>query len=251
MSFTTAGAASLPPQLAKIVAHSSHLLTAFIQLRERYALLHPMLFVEHVPKQYGSGRQARGFAILKSSLFLSCCQDIAKLVTDNHDTTPSIQRLMEKLRDTGVRYQFRKRHIESSRWSFAEPSTDPSMDEVYRAMALQEEDRYGKEFDRGYDEACLIWTTLQASPLLKDFRTIRDKITAHTELRLHNDAYKPIDIGTLGITWGDLKRTIDSMQQLVEHLGRITRDASFAWDHLDRMLATAGGDFWLNRDPLV
>jgi len=236
----------MSPQLDKIVAHSSHLLTAFIQLRERYALLHPMLFVEHVPKQYGSRKQARGFAILKSSLFLSCCQDIAKLTTDSYDNTPSIKKLMAKLQDESVRNQFRKR-LGVARGLPVEDEDDPVLAEAYRRMAQNDEAAYGAQFDQTYDEAVRLWQDMETSMVLKDFRTIRDKVTAHTELKLHNDEYKPVDIATLGITWGDLKRTIDCMQHLVELIGRLTRDASFAWDHLDRLLTAAGEDFWQDR----
>lgn len=246
MSFTTTGGAHTSPQFRKIVAHSSHLLTAFIQLRERYALLHPMLFVEHVPKQYGSWKQARGFTILKTSLFLSCCQDIAKLITDHYDDTPSIKKILAKLGDASVRAQFRKRYCDG-RSRFAEDDCDPTLADVYKQMALEDEVKDGREFDETYDQAVRLWEEMESSPLLKGFRTIRDKVTAHTEIKLHNDEYKPVDIGTLGIKWGDLQRIIVDMQQLVELIGRLTRDAGFAWDHLDRLLTAAGDDFWVDR----
>lgn len=40
----------MPTQIQKIEAHASHLLDAFITLRERYALLDPMLFDPDVPR---------------------------------------------------------------------------------------------------------------------------------------------------------------------------------------------------------
>lgn len=233
-------------QLIKIVAHSSHLLTFFIQLRERYALLHPMLFAEHVPKQYGSWAQARGFAILKSSLFLSCCQDIAKLATDNYDKTPSISKIMAALDDPFVRHQFRTRYGQG-RSSCAEDESDPGMAEVYRRMALEDEVRDGLEFDAKYTEAAGLWSKLSTSASLKSFRQIRDQVTAHTELKFTDGEYKPVDIAALGIKWGDLKSTIESMQHLVELIGQLVRDAGFAWESLDRMLAKAGNDFWCHR----
>ena len=73
----------MPSQVEKLRAHASHLLDAFPHLRERYAMLDPMLFVEDVPKTRGSGKQRRGFMILRHSLFLSCAQDIAKLALEH------------------------------------------------------------------------------------------------------------------------------------------------------------------------
>ena len=59
----------MPTQIEKLQASANHLLDAFIELREKYALLEPMLISEMVQKERGSGRQARGFEILKYSLF--------------------------------------------------------------------------------------------------------------------------------------------------------------------------------------
>lgn len=236
-------------QLTKITAHSSHLLTFFIQLRERYALLHPMLFAEHVSKQYGSWAQARGFTILKSSLFLSCCQDIAKLATDNHDKTPSISKIMTALDDPVVRSQFRTRYGQG-RSSCVEDESDPGMTEVYRRMALEDAVKDGLEFDAKYAEAVRLWGSLSASASLKGFRQIRDKVTAHTELSFTNGEYKPIDIAVYEIKWGDLKSTIEEMQRLVELIGQLIRDAGFAWESLDRMLIKAGNDFWCDRPAI-
>lgn len=237
-------------RVEKIVAHADHLLTAFIQLRERYSLLHPMLFHEHVPKQYGSFRQARGFTILKTSLFLSCCQDIAKISTDFHKDgkTPSIKRIMNQLLVDEIRGDFRRRYCEG-RPMFGSVDDDPALQEVYGRMTLDYAHQQGLEFDRNYELSKRCWEALEQSPAIQGFRTIRDTVTAHTEIRRHADSgiYRPVDIGELGITWGDLKRTIDAMQTLVELIGRLTRDASFAWDSLDRALNQAGSDFWADR----
>jgi hypothetical protein len=58
------------------------LLTEFIQLKERYALLHPMLFDNRVEFQHQVLKKRRGFDTLQRSLFLSCCLDIFKLTLD-------------------------------------------------------------------------------------------------------------------------------------------------------------------------
>lgn len=231
-------------QRAKLEAHASHLLTAFIQLRERYALLHPMLFTPHVPVQYGSYRQARGFAILKNSLFLSCCQDIAKLSTDNFDKTPSIKKLLASLEDDSLRAECRAEYcIERS--ALTDPDYGPGIVEALKGMAREEARRRGTEFDAKYLDAQAKWSALSISPTLQGFRTIRDKVSAHTEVRFVAEEYQLVDIGALGIKWGDLKTTIGQMQELVEVIGLLIRCSSFAWQSLDQMLAKAGNDFWI------
>ena len=80
----------MPTQIERLEGLASHLLDGFLALRERYALLEPMLFDSNVTANRGSGKQARGFSTLRHSLFLACVQDIAKLTTDADPKTPSV-----------------------------------------------------------------------------------------------------------------------------------------------------------------
>jgi hypothetical protein len=98
----------MPSQLERIQAHASHLLDAFIHLRERYALLEPMRHAD-VQKLCGSGHQLLGFQILRNALFLSCVQDIVKLSLDKDKRTPSLHNLVQKLTDASVHTKLRER----------------------------------------------------------------------------------------------------------------------------------------------
>lgn len=230
----------------KLAAHSSHLLTLFLQLRERYALLQPMLHDQQVCTDYGSWKQAPGFKILKSSLFLSCCHDVSKLSLDKYDHTPSIKRLMHHLEDDRVRDHFRNCYRANAR-----SAVDPELDAASRAIEEQYEEHYGTqrqaEFDMKYVEAVSRWKLFAASPRLKSFYDIRNKVTGHTQIHFNGKEYLPFDIATAGITWRDLREVIDEMQALVELLSNLIRDAGFAWSSLDKLLAKAAKDFWCER----
>lgn len=73
----------------KLKAHTEQLLDLFLQLKENYAFLEPMLFDRDVVSTYGSGHKARGFNAIKFSLFYACAQDLAKLAFDSDRRTPS------------------------------------------------------------------------------------------------------------------------------------------------------------------
>ena len=92
----------MPTNVEKVEAHAGHLLDLFLALRERYALLHPMLFSEKVVTDCGSGKQWRGFRTLRSSLLLTCAQDIAKLAADKDPRTPSIHTIAAALRNDSL-----------------------------------------------------------------------------------------------------------------------------------------------------
>lgn len=103
----------MPTQIEKMEAHAGHLLDVFIGLRERYALLHPMLFDQGTIGARGSGEQSRGFGILRRSLFLSCAQDIAKLSLDADERAPSILKIINALEDESLRRELEDRY---ARW---------------------------------------------------------------------------------------------------------------------------------------
>jgi len=234
----------MPSQREKLEAHSSHLLDAFIRLRERYAMLEPMLFDQEVPKLRGSGIQARGFLTLRHSLFLSCAQDIAKLTLDIDKRTPSIKNLMAALDDDHLCKALREKFAIWEAPS-VETETDPEIIAALKQMEIRQQAGRRLQFDELLSRAKLAWSTFEVESYLNGFMTIRDKVSAHTEVLLVADKYQFVDIGSLGVKWSDMKRAIDAMQSLVEDLGLIIRNAGFAWDMLDEQLSKASKAFWL------
>ena len=234
----------MPSQSKKLEAHASHLLDAFIRLRERYAMLEPMLFDPEVPKQWGYGERMRGFLTLRHSLFLSCAQDIAKLSLDSDKRTPSIKNLMTSLEDFDLCKVLRENY---AIWVIpsVETETDPEIIAALKRMELREQDERRAQFDEIFSRAKNNWAALEAEPYLTGFLTIRDKVSAHTEVHLVADKYQFVDIAALGIKWSDMRRAIETMQSLVEDLGVVIRNAGFAWDMLDEQLVKSSKAFWL------
>lgn len=238
----------MPSQVEKLEAHASHLLDAFIGLREKYALLEPMLFDPDTVAARGSRHQARGFQILKNTLFLSCVQDIAKLSLDGDKRTPSICNLVAALDDDDIRQELENRY---AIWVIpsAEQEEDPDIVAVLKRMEERERLERRAQFREHYAELQDGWKNLSESPSMEAFLTVRDKVSAHTEVRFVADKYQLLDIGKLGIKWGDIRRNMETMQRLVELLGLIVRNAGFAWDSLDAQLSKAATDFW--NHPIV
>lgn len=210
-------------------------------------MLAPMLFQEQVVKTHGSRDQGRGFKILRNSLFLSCAQDIAKLSLDDDKRTPTIHNLVRALTDQNVRTELRERF---SHWRIPSKGdeTDPEIVAALKRIELREESERRAQFDELYCELTEAWSRLSTNSVLKAFLMIRDKISAHTEVHYVADKYQFVDIGSLGIKWGDMGAIIDLMQSLVEKLGLLIRNAGFAWDMLDEQLSEAASAFWLRAD---
>ena len=125
----------MPTQVERVEALAAHLLDGFLALRERYALLAPMLFNGGVASARGSGRQARGFKALRQTLFFACAQDIAKLVADTDPRAPSIHNIAYALHDGTLVATLKARY---ATWVVPsiENETDPEIAEALRLLEL-------------------------------------------------------------------------------------------------------------------
>jgi hypothetical protein len=242
VNYHALAASEMPSQIQKLEAHASHLLDAFILLRERYAMLAPMVFEEGVVSKYVAKARSRGFQILRNTLFLACAQDIAKLALDKDERAPSIRNLVAALASDDLRREFRDRY---SNWAIAPVSeTDPEVVAALKKMQVSDHAERAQRFDELYCELTGLWAKLSISSALGGFQAVRDKISAHSEVRYLADKYQFVDVGTLGIKWGDLEATIVSMERAVEILGLLVRNAGFAWEMLDEKLSSAATEFW-------
>ena len=76
------------------------------------------------------------------------------------------------------------------------------------------------------------------------FREDPHKLSAHTDVHYRDGKYVLLDVKSLGLKWGDVKESVETLQQLVELVNFLVRNASFAWDILDEQLQDAVVGFW-------
>lgn len=234
----------MPSQIEKLQAFAGHLLDGMIYLRERHAILKPMLADPEVQRNFGGGKRRRGFEVLRYSLLLACIQDIVKLTSDRDSRAPSVHNILDELSDEPLRSRLRGEFAE---WNFPIPAEYAGDREVLAAlkrMNAREESERRDEFDAHYSTLRSKWATLQASPTLLSFRTVRDKVSAHTEIKHVADKYQPVQIDELGITRADLDAIVSELEEIVALVGLLVRNAAFAWDMLDQQLDEASRDLW-------
>ena len=232
-------------QYAKTEANARHLLDGFIALKERYAFLHPMIFDKGLVAARGSGQRGRGFDTLRRSLLLTCIQDIAKFTLDRDRRAPSLANIASSLEDEAFRDDLRERYAV---WGSIRPDEDQFDDhtvlEALNKIEARETQTRRIAFDDAYQQFSAQWVALKDSPTLLSSIKVRDKVTAHTEIRFENEQYVPFDISTLGIKYGDIKEMIDQVQDLVRLVGFVVRAAAFDWEGLDDQLSKAAYHFW-------
>jgi len=184
-----------------------------------------MIFDEKVVGLWGSGKKACAFQTMRHSLYQECVQDIIKLSFDKDLRTPSVSTIVDRIQVSVVLDRLRE---EYAAWHIPiDDQKDESLKNGLRIIQAREETERRKEFDRLHANILKRWEDFQSETWIDGFQTIRDKITAHLELKLINGKYQHIDIAKLCLKWGDVKKAIDSLEQIVLNLNMIVLKSSF------------------------
>ena len=230
---------------SKIEGHASARLDLHQRLAEKNALLQKLVF-DHPLVTHLSGKKSQhGVATLQHTLYLSCAQDIAKITFDKDSRTPSLANIAQTLKDGRIKGQLEKNF---SVWS--EPDyrsyNDPVIIEALERIELRESVRRLEQFEQLLAELETLSESIFSSPTFSAFSTVRDKITAHTEIKLVADKYLPIDLGTLSLKWGDINTCVTLLERPIELIGLVVRNSSFAWDSFHTQLEKNVASVWDN-----
>lgn len=230
-------------QIKRLDAHTDHLLNGFLDLRSKYSILEPMLLDKELQKKVSDPR-VHGFLLIRHVLFLSCSQDLAKLAFDQDKRSPSLSKIVAALADEGLRDELRQKYalITPKPWSAG--NADPDMQMILEEWDAQDEAQRQAEYDEMYVELVEKWNVFAAQEVCQAFRDVRDKVAAHSELRLIDTEYKPVDIGELGIGWRAIGTTIADMQPLVVLVNMLVRSCSFGWDSYEQHMQEVSTEFW-------
>ncbi len=228
-------------EVKKLEAHVEHLLNEFITLRERYAMLRPMLHDEDVVKNKGSKKRYRGFIIIRNSLFLSCCQAIANLCVDKDVRCPSISQIIVKLENSTLRDKFKKKF---SDWTVPAGEHEPQILELLKRMEENERTERRVAFDNDFKKLMALWSSFSSSKSAQSLKKIRNKVAAHTDISLVNGEYKLFDISSLDLKWDDIKQTINDMQAIVDLINLLVRNSGYHWESLDEIFCNIVNDYW-------
>jgi len=234
----------MPTEIKKLQAHAEHLLDGFITLRQRYAMLRPMLHDKDVVKNKGSKKQYRGFIIIRNTLFLSCCQAIANLSFDKQNKCPSIIQTMALLENNIFRNMLKEKYSAWTTPVIGGHEHDPEVIKFLKHMEEDEKIERRAEFDKYYQELLALWASFSASKSTQSLGKIRNKVAAHTDISLIDGEFKLFDVSSLNLKWDDIKETISDMQKIIDLINLLVRNSGYDWESLDKILNRTVADYW-------
>jgi len=228
-------------RIEKLVGHSEHLLDAFLGFSQKVALFLPMISDDRLFVRFMSGQRAEGFQVLRYALFCDCAQDIVKLALDRDDRTPSVANLIDILSDKAVRSTLRQRY---SAWRLPRESGDEVMEQALTVYENQRQSKLASEFDTKFEALHAAWEDFQSQQWVTGFRILRDKHTAHLELRKTNSGYQLATLDSLHLQWGDLRDASARLEALVLVINALARQAGFAIEQAKDQFAQMAESFW-------
>lgn len=180
--------------------------------------------------------------LLTSALLESCVLEIAKIVHDGDDRAPSLSRLVESLEDEQLCAELREGFAV---WGIA-PTTghEPDVIAFIQAGERAEEEQRRVQFGELMATLRSRCGDLQGSAAIASFRTMRDQLIAHNQLSFDGTIYQPLDVTTLGLKFGDLRVAIEEIEELINLVTLVFRNAAFDFLRMRQQLAADRDAFW-------
>lgn len=213
--------------IAKLEAEVEALFDLTIRAYARFIFLRPMLADQDLHDRIGKQAKAIGFRQLRSWLYWSLVQELAKICSDKDPRSPSIIRLTNKLKDVKLRKRLEAKCLKNNREMGEEP-VRISFNEAYEDFQKRAEEMLSSHSVGGY-------------------KTIRDKLISHNELRVSRQSttgYDFFDVKESKLKYGDERRLLETLQVLIDHLLLIVRNVDFSWDSFFRNKEQIVRDFW-------
>ena len=185
------------------------LFTLTIRAYGRFAFLKPMMRNKVLLRRINRERKDEGFARLRNWLYWALVLELNKICSDDDKKTPSIKRITEKLKDD---HDHLRKQLEDK---YAKGNAD--MDEA--ELRAEFNDLYSKYLRRA--------KKLLSSQSVGGYKTIRNKLIAHNELRWSKRGYDFRDVRDAKVKYGDERRLLSKLQGLVKLLLIIVREGRF------------------------
>ena len=214
-------------EIAKLEAEVEALFNLTIRAYERFIFLRPMLTNQELHDRISKEAKGIGFRQLRNWLYWALVQELIKICFDNDPRSPSVATVTRKLKDVELRNELEQKCVKNNR-EMGEAEVQAS-------------------FDRAYSDYLTRAGGMLSSHSVGSYKTIRDKLISHNELRQSLQSatgYDFFDVKDAKLKYGDERKLLETLQVLVDHLLFIVRNVDFSWDSFLDNEEQVARDFW-------
>jgi hypothetical protein len=215
-------------QISKLEGEVEALFDLTIRAYARFIFLRPMLRNQELLDRVGEEAKATGFRRLRNWLYWSLVQELTKICSDNDPRSPSIATVTRKLKDLRLRKHLEDKYVRKNREMEEAAELRASFKQVYA------------DYERRADE-------MLSSHSIGGYKTIRDKLISHNELRRSTGSqtgYDFFDVKDAKLKYGDERKLLETLQLLIDDLLLIVRNVDFSWGSFFRNEEKVACDFW-------
>jgi hypothetical protein len=210
-------------RIVKLEAQVDSLQHLLIRAYAKFLFLRPMLMNEGLNQTISSEERGACFRQLRNWLYLDFVLELVKVCDDSDERTPSIRQLKEALADPETLRALKEKYSRRAPLKWLDEQTAQYLQE-------QEEQELRSEFDEVYARFRKAADDLLASSAFDGFRTVRDKLIAHNELRKTDEGYEFFDIKNLSLKYGQERQLLEAVRPIIEDLDLLVRNACFDWN---------------------
>ena len=215
-------------QIAKLEVEVEALFDLTLRAYGRFIFLRPMLRNQELLDRIGKEARAIGFRRLRNWLYWSVVQELTKICSDTDVRSPSIATVTRKLKDVRLRKQLEDKYVKNNREMGEAEELRASFNQAYA------------DYERRAHE-------MLSSHSVGGYKTIRDKLISHNELRRSpgsQTGYDFFDVKDAKLKYGDERKLLETLQLLIDDLLLIVRNVDFSWDSFFRNEEKVTCDFW-------
>jgi hypothetical protein len=214
-------------RIAKLEGEVEALFDLVIRAHARFIFLRPMMSNQDLLDRIDKEAKGVGFRRLRNWLYWALVHELAKICSDNDPRSPSIAKVTRKLRDGELRERLEAKCLKNNREMGEEP-VRASFNKAY------------EDFQKRADE-------MLSSGSVGGYKTIRDKLISHNELRLSPESrtgYDFFDVKHAKVKYGDERKLLETLKVLIDDLLLVVRNVDFSWDSFFRDEAEIAREFW-------
>ena len=220
-------------QIKKLEAEVDALQTLTMRAYGRFIFLRPMLTDQKLHDRINREGKVVSFEQLRYWLYWGLVQELSKICSDSDPRSPSISRMTEKLKDNDhLRKQLEEKYVKNNR----------ELGEGELGAAQLRAD-----FNRKYSDYLERADDMLSSHSVGGYKTIRDKLISHNELRWSKGSstgYDFYDVKDAKLKYGDEKKLLEKLQVLVDRLLHIVRNVDFSWESFFGIKEKVASKFW-------
>lgn len=210
----------------KLKAHVDALEDLTLRAFNRYLFLKPMLTSEPLIARINGENNSDYFERLRGWLYWGLVQELAKICRDKDQKSPSVSAIQRKLVEVpGLLTALEEKYIANPNGIGSEIERRSDFKLTYR------------EFDRKATE-------LLESNAVSGYKTIRDKLISHNELRKQKTDYEFHQVQENRLKYGDERVVLETLEELTRALLLLVSNVDTNWDSYLSSTESLTRRFW-------